>query len=128
MTSTTDLPSDDSLKLPRLERARQIATDRDLWGPLHYMDNCPIGNGEDGGDPDAVRRYMIVTSTEGGEDGWIEFKKTPAEVRELLEGLLTDEWGLVGVWDLGDMDGQPVQLSVVPRIDVLPSKEGHEDE
>lgn len=100
----------------RLQRARDIITARDLWGKLTYMEDCPIGDRDDDGDPDAMRRYMIITSTDGGEDGWIDLKETINEAEKLVRGLLNDEWGLVGVWDLDRVSCDPLSVRLTLRI------------
>lgn len=80
-----------SVQSRRLQRAREIIDAHDLWRPLHYMDDCPLGLRDEGGDPEAMRRYMIITTTHGGEDGWIDLKDNLREVEQLLRGLFEDE-------------------------------------
>ena len=102
----------------RLSRARRIAEEHDLWGRLAYMDSCPLGCREGGGDLDAVRRYMVVTNTDGGEDGWVEFEETVPAVEDRVNRLLGEEWGLAGVWDLdgeGD-DLAPLPVTIIVQI------------
>jgi hypothetical protein len=108
----------DSRPAHRLSRARRTADEHDLWGPLTYMDSCPLGCREGGGDADAMRRYMVVTSTDGGEDGWVEFEETVPAVEDRVNRLLGEEWGLAGVWDLdgeGD-DLAPLPVTIIVQI------------
>lgn len=108
----------------RLQRAREIIASHDLWGKLTYMDNCPTGHREGGGDLSAMKRYMIITSTDGGEDGWVDMKDTIGEVEELVRGLLTDEWGLIGVWDLDHVSEQPLTVELSVRV-TYPRRDRH---
>lgn len=108
----------------RLQHAREIIAAHDLWGKLTYMDNCPTGYREGGGDPSAMKRYMIITSTDGGEDGWVDMKDTIGEVEDLVRGLVTDEWGLAGVWDLDQVSEQPFAVELSVRV-TYPRKDRH---
>lgn len=105
-----------SVQSRRLQRARKIITGRDLWGPLQYMDDCPLGRREDGGDPTAMKRYLIVTTTDGGEDRWIDMKDSIHEVEQSVRGLFQDEWGLVGVWDLDRVSDDPLVVELTVRV------------
>lgn len=105
-----------SVQSRRLQRARDIITDRDLWGPLHYMENCLLGRRDDGGDPAAMKRYLVLTTTDGGEDGWVDLKDTIGEVEEFVRGLVEDEWGLVGCWDLDRVSEKPLAVELSVRV------------
>ena len=110
----------------RLQRAREIITTHDLWAKLTYMENCPLGDRDGGGDPDAMLRYMVVTSTDDGGDGWADFIGTMSEVEKLVHGLLSDEWGLVGVWDLDHVTIEPLLVRVQVRVTYPRSETSHD--
>lgn len=105
-----------SVQSRRLQRARDIITGRDLWGPLEYMDDCSLGRRDDGGDQTAMKRYLVVTTTDGGEDGWVDMKDCIHEVEQLVRGLFQDEWGLVGVWDLDRVGEEPLAVGLSVRV------------
>jgi hypothetical protein len=107
-TATSAAARAASTQSRRLQRAREIITAHDLWGKLTYMDDCPVGGRDGVGDPTVMTRYLIVTATDGGEDGWIDLKDNIREVEDLLRGLLTDEWGLLGTWDLDLVSCKPL--------------------
>ncbi len=115
-TTTSTERRSASVQSRRLQRAREIVTGGDLWGPLHYMDDCPLGRRDDGGDPTAMRRYLVVTATDGGEDGWIDMKDNIHGVEQFLRGLFEDEWGLVGVWDLDRVGEEPLAVELSVRV------------
>jgi len=115
-TTTSTERRSASVQSRRLQRAREIVTGGDLWGPLHYMDDCPLGRRDDGGDPTAMRRYLVVTTTDGGEDGWIDLKDNIREVEQFLRGLFEDEWGLVGCWDLDRVSEEPLAVELRVRV------------
>lgn len=96
----------------RLQHARDIITGGDLWGALHYMDDCPLGRREEVGDPSAMARYLIVITTDGGDDGWVNMKDNVHEVEAFVRGLLKDEWGLVGVLDLDQVSQEPLAVEL----------------
>ena len=120
MTTTATTTSTErraaSAQYRRLQRAREIIGARDLWGKLTYMDDCPLGRRDDGGDPTAMKRYLIVTTTDGGEDGWIDLRDNLREVEQLLRGLFEDEWGLVGCWDLDRVGEEPLAVELNVRV------------
>ena len=120
-------PAPTEVQERRLAQARRVADGHFLWHPLAYMDDCPLGTIEGGGDAAAMRRYMVVTATDDGEDGWVDLEDTIEAVEERVRGLLHDEWGLVGVFslDLDREDPTPLKLTVTVGIDM--EREEHPD-
>ena len=118
MTSATPAEHDPARQERRLALARRIADHQFLWEPLNYMDARPLGTIEGGGDPCAMRRFMIVTSTDGDEDGWLDFEDEVRAVEDRIKGLVHDEWGLTGVWDLDRDDLEPLKVTVMVSIDM----------
>lgn len=110
----------------RLRRAREIIFTRELWGRLTYMENCPLGDRDGGVNPGTMRRYMVVTSTDGSGDGWTDFMDTMSEVEKLAQGLLNDEWGLVGVWDLDHVTIEPLLVGVQVQVTYPRSRTSHD--
>ena len=118
MTSATPPENDLARQERRLALARQIADRHYLWSSLAYMDDCPLGTEERDGNPHAMQRIMVVTSTDGDDDGWLDFEDDRSAVEGRVRGLVEDEWGLVGVWDLDREDLEPVKVTVTVSIDM----------
>ena len=111
-------PTPTEVQERRLSQARRIADHQFLWKPLNYMDARPLGTIEGGGDPTAMRRFLIVTTTDGDEDGWGDFEDDIPAVEDRIKGLVHDEWGLTGVWDLDREDMEPLTVTVTVSIDM----------
>ena len=112
MTTTTPSEHDPARQERRLALARRIADHHELWPSLAYMDDCPLGTEDDDGKPRAMRRFMVVTSTDGGDDGWLDFEDEVSPVEGRIGGLVRDEWSLTGVWDLNRDDLEPLKVTV----------------
>jgi hypothetical protein len=63
---------------------------------------------ESGADPedafDPADRYLVHTMTDGCDDGWIDFMPTLQEVAAKVAECVSDEWGVVGIYDLWSSD------------------------
>jgi hypothetical protein len=66
-----------------------------------------------------VGRYMVITHTDGGADGWVDFYTSLAAVEAKIRDCITDEWGVVAVHDLCEDDyEEPMAINYVVSLQV----------
>ena len=59
---------------------------------------------------------MVITGTDDGEDGWVDFEDSAEGVGEIIRGLVHDEWGLSDAWDLDRESLEPLRVTVTVSI------------
>jgi hypothetical protein len=86
---------------------------------LGYMAASGLFDADDPDHPfdDNVARFMVFSTTDGRDDGWVDFAATALDAAARVRAFVGDEWGVANVFDLAADDYvDPVTVEVTVRV------------